>query len=279
MTIFITAAILICILWLLHYRQGQKTQTLQKQGLQNLIMVKQLIVNVQQHRGLSSAYLNGDLSKQQSMTQSKKQINLLIGSIEQSWIGSINERWSSFSDHWQRLINTHNKTSVLDNFKQHTKMISNLIFLLEDLAEYSDLNAEHLSDLPNIGLVWRELVVATESVGQSRAIGTGIATQGVCSQVDKIRLSYLQQDILDTRKTVLNNLPQLTNNYNQSTLIKAADQKLSELCQTIDKELLQAKKVVIDSNAYFNLATSTIEALNNIFDNQLGQVKQVLKLA
>ncbi len=264
----------------LHYRRTIQINLTQKRGIQQVVAIKQLISYIQQHRGLSSAWLNGDESKQANLTQLKKQISLLKNATASQISASVKSRWEAFDDHWQRLQNTQNKTSALDNFQQHTKLIANLIYMLEDVAEFHDLNGSQLKPLPEIGLVWRELVLATENIGQSRAIGTGAATSKKCSQVDKIRLAYLQQDIANTAESVLHQLPLLdrsSNDYQQLTL--AAKQKVSLLSETISNELIGGQVVNIDQTVYFNLATAAMDSLNQIFEYQINQVKQVLKLA
>lgn len=272
--------ILLLTLVALHYQNEAKITRIQRQGLHQIIKLKQLINLVQQHRGLSSAWLNGDSSKQANLTQIKKQITLIQSGLNKNISSDIESRWNAFEDHWQRLQETQNKSSAIDNFQQHTKLVANLMYLLEDIAEFSDLNCNQLKSLPGIGLVWRELVVVTENIGQSRAIGTGAATRKSCGQVDKIRLAYLQQNIAAASEQIIEQLPRIDNNaqaYQQLT--KAAKEKVNALSNTISSELLNAKKIKIDQSEYFEMATSAIESLNQIFDYQINQVKTKLKLA
>eukprot|EP00487_Bulimina_marginata_P001267 TRINITY_DN1270_c1_g1_i1.p1 TRINITY_DN1270_c1_g1~~TRINITY_DN1270_c1_g1_i1.p1 ORF type:complete len:106 (+),score=46.77 TRINITY_DN1270_c1_g1_i1:97-414(+) len=85
-------------------------------------------------------------------------------------------------------------------------MIANLLYVLEDEAESSHLSSLSLPTMPNVGFVWRELVASTEAIGQTRAIGVGVATIGNCNSVDKIRLSFLEQNIIKTSKDTLSKL-------------------------------------------------------------------------
>ena len=153
-------------------------------------------------------------------------------------------------------------------------MIANLLYLLEDEAERAQLNATSLPELPNIGFVWRELISTAESVGQSRAIGTGVATAKSCTSVDKIRLSFLEKHINSTSKDILKKLSSLEQFSSQhSMLISSAQTKMQQLIDTIENELIQASKISIDQNNYFNLASDTIKSLDNIFDSQVEQVR------
>ena len=96
----------------LHYRRTMQINLTQKRGIQQVVAVKQLISYIQQHRGLSSAWLNGDESKQANLTQLKKQISLLKNATASQISASVKSRWEAFDDHWQRLQNTQNKTTT-----------------------------------------------------------------------------------------------------------------------------------------------------------------------
>ena len=282
MEIYIIMLMLIVIFAvLLHYYKINKQKKLQLQGLVNIAHIKLLISIVQTHRGLSSAWLNGDLSKQAMLKTLEQQVNDQIESLENKSTVNENGRWASFTDHWSRLnqyFHSNNKDhDANNNFKQHTQMIANLLYLLEDEAERSHLCAMSLPKLPSIGFVWRELVVTTEIIGQSRAIGTGVATSKKCSSVDKIRLSFLQQNM---QKTINDTLPKLTTldrfTSEHSELLKAAKSKMEFLSKTIECELITANDININQDEYFALATNSIKALDEIFNHQMKQIENII---
>jgi len=254
-----------------------KQRELQLDGLMKVVELKSLISLLQQHRGMSSALLNGDTSVEAKLCQLDGQISSLINNLDNTDIGQLNSRWPSFLDHWHRLKQINDKTDSLNNFKQHTQLIANLLYLLEDEAEHSLLTSANITELPTLGYVWRELVQAAENVGQSRAIGTGVATQGSCDQVDKIRLSFLEQHISQTSSKILN---QLSCTEGQSSkhqkLVSNAASKMTNLTTVISSELLSNKEVKINQSEYFNIASETISALNDIFDHQVQQVRQLI---
>jgi hypothetical protein len=197
--------------------------------------------------------------------------------LQQDMAADENGRWDSFVDHWARINQPGNTNDADNNFKQHTQMIANLLYLLEDEAEHKHLNAMSLQALAHIGFVWRELVQTTEMIGQSRAIGTGIATRKICSSVDKIRLSFLQQNM---QKTINETLPKLGSLDSESeqhkALLTTAFATMQCIMETIKSDLIQADKITITQDQYFALATNSIKSLDEIFKHQLAQVKQVI---
>ncbi|TEW44488.1 hypothetical protein [Psychromonas algicola] len=261
----------------LHHYKIKKQKALQAQGLINISHIKRLISLIQSHRGLSSALLNGDDSKQVPLQALEQQVDIEITSLKDQAAIQETSRWSGFIDHWGRLNKKDNQRDSENSFKQHTQLISNLLYLLEDEAERSHLNAACLIELQTIGFVWRELVVTTETIGQSRAIGTGVATSKKCSSVHKIRLSFLQQHIKLTMNETLSKLSSLDAfSKKHSELLQIAKSKMEFFSNTIENELIKADPITINQDEYFALATDSIKALDDIFDHQMQQIQQTI---
>jgi hypothetical protein len=270
--IVVCVILVVTLILFIGYKKANNNKKRQIKGLLYIQSIKDIITMVQQHRGLSSALLNGDNSAQhklsslrQKVADKKKQLTVPLFTN--------NERWCAFTDHWQRLTQQNNNTSVANSFEQHTMMIRNLAYLLEDTAELSHLTAEFVPQLTQIGYVWRELVLATESIGQSRALGTGIAAKKLCSNVDKIRLNFLIKTMKNTTENTLQHLSYLPQEQHMhQNLVGKATENIAKLIQEIEKELIQAEIVSIDNKKYFDLATNTIEKMNDIFEHQVKQL-------
>jgi len=260
-----------------HYYQVKRKKHLQKEGLATILHVKSLVGLIQAHRGLSAAWLNGDKTKHSYLVALEQQINEELDYLHQQKTIIENSRWESFIDHWGRLIKYDAGCDVDNNFHQHTQLIIGLLYLLEDCAEFHCLNAMSLPKFPAIGLVWRELVTATESIGQSRGIGAGVATCKSCSSVNKIRLSFLLKHIQKTTNetlTRLSSLEEFTDKH--ANLLKVAQLKMKTLIDTIDKELISTDSITISQDVYFALATDCIKAVDHIFELQVQQIEQVI---
>ncbi|WP_435237547.1 hypothetical protein ACR30L_08305 [Psychromonas sp. PT13] len=275
-TIVLIVLILACVIFS-HYYQLKRKVRLQKEGLTIILHVKALLGLIQAHRGVSSAWLNGDKSKHASLVVLEQQINEELDYLHQQKTIIENSRWDSFIDHWGRLIKYDAGCDIDNNFHQHTQLIVGLLYLLEDCAEFHCLNAIALPKLPAIGLVWRELVGATESIGQSRGIGAGVATRKRCSSVNKIRLSFLQQNIQKTTNQTLTKLSSLDEfTAKHVDLLNVAQLKMMALSDTIDKELIETDNITINQDVYFALATDCIKAIDNIFELQVQQIEHII---
>lgn len=260
-----------------HYYKIKKQTVLKHNGLKNVTEIKLLISDIQTHRGLSSAWLNGDESKKSTLSNIKQNISTKIQYLEQQDSVNIRSRWKSFVDHWGRLNKSDSNRDPENNFIQHTQVISNLLYLLEDEAETSHLNAIAIPEFPNIGLVWRELAVTAEKIGQSRAIGTGVTTRQYCSSVHKIRLSFLKQHIEETMNEILSKLSYVDCfSHEHDQLLKDAKLKMEFLTLTMEHDLITPDEITINQDEYFNLATNAMIILDRIFAHQIKQIKHII---
>jgi len=276
MELFIVIFLLIGIALVFINRYKRKQQKkLQVQGLTNITHIKQLMSLVQIHRGLNSAFLNGDQSKASVISSTTNKIKSEIKYLELQDSIYQNHRWKTFNEEWVFLKEANNTRNADISFTLHTHLIVSLLYLLEDEAEGSYLNAMCLPQFPTIGFVWRELISTTEAIGQSRAIGMGVATSKKCSSVHKIRLSFLQQNMQKTMEETLPKLSSLAHfSQEHNELLSIAKSKVALLSLTIERELISADLVTIDQDEYFAQATNSIAALDNIFAHQVQQIEQ-----
>ncbi len=258
-------------------RQKRLLTNKQLNGINSTIKINNLVKSLQKHRGLSAAFCSGDDHVIHELRQLVINISSLILALNKIPLMTDNDRWLSFNDHWSRLSQHHKGTSAEDSFIQHTNIITNVLYLLEDIAEHHALTKEHLKNFGNIGLLWRELLAITESVGQSRAVGTRAVTIQYCSSVDKIKLKFLQQHISIVSEEVLNTL---LNHSQHKKFIELVEQSLTStnsLTTSISDDILNVDRIVIDRDTYFELATDTMEQLNKVFNYQVEQLQQSLR--
>ncbi|MDO7086417.1 hypothetical protein WNY51_00695 [Pseudocolwellia sp. AS88] len=272
----IVVGLFIIIAFSIRVAKRSKIKKSQLQGITYITQLKPLISLVQQHRGLTSAWLNGDENVKPKLVNLQNEIKQVIHLLNKTDLQA-NERWMSFYDHWQRMLEFKIKPSVSNSFDQHCSLIKNLSYLLEDTSESYFLTSEHHKGFPNIGYTWRELIVLTENIGQARAIGTGVSVQKHCSSVDKIRLSFLAENMTKVSTGTLNNLHYLSDEIEKhNNHIQIARSKIQELTLVIAKELVNSTDITIESQDYFSMASNTISAFDDIFYHQVDQLKRLI---
>jgi hypothetical protein len=269
----LTVLILVCVA--AFGIKGKKTKVIEHQldGLEQVSILKKLLGFLQKHRGVSAAYIQGDQNVFNDLVNLKSDISAVSLQLEAQL--EKNDRWIGFKDHWSRLSSIKQNVTAENSFKQHTHMISNVVYLLEDIAEKQLLTAEYLPHFTHIGYVWRELVSVTESVGQSRAVGTSAVTAGSCSSVERIRLKFLRQHITQVSEKVLKSLRNTDQEMNN--LIDDSLTKTRYLTSVIVNEILDTESIAMSRSTYFDLATDAMAALNTVFTYQVQQIQQDLK--
>lgn len=256
----------------LYSLKKKKLRALQLSGVDQVEKIKLLISLLQSHRGLSAAKCQQDSSVDKQLTALKNKIQQQ--SIHLGHVIPNQERWLAFTDHWQRLGTDQGAKLAENNFKQHTHMIANVIYLLEDVAQYHALNINELPNFRHVSLLWGELVNVIECVGQSRAVGTGAVTAGRCNSVELIRLKFLIKHINELSFTVLKELKQVVGV--PKSLISDSYDSIEQLTTTISTKIIDCDTIDITRVEYFDLATKVMEVLDQVFDHQVKQLKGVL---
>jgi hypothetical protein len=149
--------VLSLVLIILIGMKRQKNKLIKKQlsGINSIVKMNDLIKSLQKHRGLSAAFCSGDDHVIHELRELVTQISSLVSVLDKAQTISANDRWFSFNDHWSRLSRHQQGISAEDSFKQHTNIIANILYLLEDIAEQHALTKEHLDGFINIGFLWR----------------------------------------------------------------------------------------------------------------------------
>lgn len=260
--------------------QSKQTRRAQRQklGLINIGKIKNLTSLAQKHRGTCVAYLQGDKSVQTSIDDLRSDIEDLIANLNKEPQLQQQERWLSFIDHWQRFKQHSLQLSVTNSFEQHNNLISNLLFLFEDMAEYQGLTKNKFSQLANIALVWRELPLTVEYIAQARAIGSAVTVARKCAQADKVKLGDLQKKIGQLSRIVFHYvLNNAKHNNNYEKIIQLANEACKQLTHTIQRELIDKAQVTLTPENYFAQASQAMEATNKVLENELQQLSLVLE--
>ena len=130
------------IAWISFVSRKKRVKAIQKSGVESIKQLKKLVGWLQAHRRLSAAKCNGDNSVDSNLNSLKRNIEKQIKAMPSSV--TEHERWQLFIDHWQRVAKKNAFDSAENSFQQHTQIIGNIAYLLEDTAEQHLLNTNHL---------------------------------------------------------------------------------------------------------------------------------------
>lgn len=254
-----------------HYHKKENLRRAQ-QILMNARDIKVLIGLSQKHRGHTATFLQGNAESEQHIIAMQAQIQETIQRLSGSTDLIKQSRWQSYMDHWQRLSGTCMTLTVPNSFLQHTNMIENLLYILEDVAEEFQFIAEE-QDPEFSQFVWRDFPLAIEFIGQARATGSAVATKGGSTQIDKVKLGYLQEKIAELTGRVFRQLESHTA-QTQMPGIRNARENCEDFLSLIKREFIDSDKTTVSAKHYFETATLVMDELNIILDEQISALIQ-----
>lgn len=272
-----TLLLVILIVTIITWRQ-KKSWRQYSASLPNIIHLKSLITLLQKHRGMCASYLQGDQKSLGIIKSLQTKITPMVEQLNSAYMINQHQRWLGFIDHWHRLQDHAIKLSVEKSFEQHTDLVANLLYLLEDVAEQQGLDKSTFVHIPHISMLWRELPFTAEYIGQSRALGMAVTTAGLATQVDKVKLGYLETKISQLAKDVFQQIQASgAGKSEQQQFIQLASDSCRNFTHIIQKELLTATEVTIPPNDYFTAATQSMDAIHRILDSELQELSVFVK--
>lgn len=225
------------------------------QGIEYIKQLRSLLAYVQQHRGLTSGFINGNRGVKPDIDTLALKIKRTVVDVEYSgsWIRD-NVKWASLVDHWTRVGTIFLQGDADKNFKQHNILIANILYLIDDVADIHHL-AKITGDTMDTD--WRYLLSIAEYIGQARALGTGVAAKGECSSVLRVQLNHLRNKIASSI---------------DSSWPDTSRTEIQQLLRCIETQLV-IDHPSIQAGDYFTLATRCIEHVLDQFDRQIDRLQ------
>jgi hypothetical protein len=147
-------------------------------------------------------------------------------------------------------------------------MIDGQLSLLDDVMRAHDLHRMMLDRFTRISEICIDTLRVAETVGQTRAVGSGICAHGTCEGADKIILDFLRISVQATTSELIKEINGIKNNDLQSELQLASrsiDKTVGQLLSIIDKDVIKDGHISVDSNDYFGVATKAIDEVLKVF--------------
>lgn len=221
-----------------------------------------LLEHLQQHRGMSSAWLAGDKSFAERLRGKRAAVEAIFPRLQAAILLESNKprpcltanEMNLFRFKWRTLVDQLATMSVEDCIAGHSQLISLLLVWLADLGE-ARIELPAVDRVPH-GLVRNyvyRLPTLAECLGQARAIGSSVAARHHCSPVARVRLLFL----LNRAESLLAQASEGGNVVSG----RQAGSAVATLATTIRQEMLATTTVSIAADHYFSTATQAIDAV------------------
>jgi hypothetical protein len=248
-------------------KREEKTRI--EHGILLTVHLKRIIDSCQKHRGTSNALNQGNTKVKPQLVNLQGDIDRLISSNESQRLKHF-PQWESFTEHWPRLkkhalagdLKSHNLV------RQHSLMIDGQLSLLDDVMRDHDLHRMMLDRWTRVSEVCLDTLRVAETVGQTRAVGSGICARGSCEGADRIILDFLRISVQSTTHELVKQINAIKNDDLHGTLqtaSKSIDDSINKLLQMVEGDVMKDGQLQVDSNDYFNVSTRAIDEVLKVF--------------
>ena len=259
----VLAAALTPFAWKALRAAGRRPQASLPEVLAASRVLFELVVNLQQHRGMSSAWLSGDASFAPRLREKQAVIDNLLPALQRDARSETARHAPCFTGNevslfifrWRSLVDALAGKTPEQSIAEHSQLISQL---LNWLAAVGEARLEPLLDRADqVGTVRNfayRLPALAECLGQMRAIGSSVAARKACSPVARVRLMFLVSKVEGLLEQALR-----ASNAGQSS--PRARSAIIELIGLVRSGILAGDGIKVSPEQYFGVATRAVDGV------------------
>lgn len=256
-------------------------------GIQYIAPVITFLKHAQQHRGASVLRARGDESFQTFLDA--KELEMLsdiarvdaADNISGAAFRSTNA-WAAVKGKWLVLHAEYTILSSAENLAHHTELISDIIDLIHDIGDESNLILDsELSSYETMNAIINILPALTETIGQARAFGLGVADPNNISdnerrefityaKIARIENAKLQNDM----REAFEQDPDLQTEFERP--LAEAESAIVSFIELTDK-VVDLKKIPMSFPDYNTYMTRIIDAQFRLVERQIGALTRLLE--
>lgn len=260
-TLVLLAAVLI-MFWQRHLNRLQGSRQSLAEVLATSQLLFNLVIQLQQHRGMSSAWLSGDRSFLPRLKEKQALINTLLPDLQRDARREganhapclTSNDFALFVFRWRSLVDVLADKQPEQSIAEHSQLIA---LLLNWLAALGEARLEPLVGGHQLGLVCNyahRLPTLAECLGQARAIGSAVAARHACSPVARVRLMFL----IGRAEALLEQATQANDGGRVTLQARVA---IRDLTHTVRTNMLLSDGVSVTPENYFAVATRAIDSV------------------
>lgn len=250
----------------------------ERRGLAYIKVARLPIQFIQQHRGLTSAYHGGAEHLRKDIIDKRKQADEAMGQLAQvdQQLGTVlrtGDQFAVIQQQWQQIEENALTMTSAESLASHSALVSSIMALIAHVADSSEITLDPQLDSYYLGdALVSKLLGLTESMGKSRAVGSGVAAAGEFTPDSFIQLSILLNEIENNQKSLASGLNAAFNTNPQigRLLQQAREDNLhavEDIRDMLNTRLLKAEQINVDSKTVFDTATQAINTSYALFDS------------
>jgi methyl-accepting chemotaxis protein len=266
--VVVVAIAIVLLLSTIYARLNQEILVAQQEisGLQMLKPANRVVQFMQQHRGMSFGFLNGDSTMRAPLAEKEKQVSHALAETDAVLSRELREsnEWKNIRTTWEELRSQGLGLQPAENLRRHTELISGNLEFMVDIADKSGLTLDSSeSSYYLIDTIVTKLPRLLEPLGISRAQGTGILASRQLTQERRSSLTVLIERITSSLhdgnhniKKVVKSVPEL-----DAKLIGPINEfsaEVNEIFKLLQDDVF-SEKFETQPKAYFALTTKVID--------------------
>lgn len=271
---------LLPFLWLLSKQLQASSQAIAaaeqvEQGVVLALELKPLMLNVARHRGTMAQYLGGDESRATDLDAIAAQVKQQWQSLAPQLPKAIAQEFSALENPWQKLQRAQIARNPAQSFVDHTQLIARMQRLLSLLMDHYGIELQkNRTDYYLSQLVLFQIPQLQELLGQLRGRGAGALVDQQLSTAERATLVGMQFGLVRSTADVqlamefINSHASIKQQLAQS--VQQVEQELAGFDDLLNRQVLQAERLQIDSASFFARATQAIAAVADM-DKQASQ--------
>jgi methyl-accepting chemotaxis protein len=234
----------------------------EKQGLPVEQALMELLLALQQHRGLSGAYLNGDAAFRSKMFAVQRQIDARISEAQgqcPQLTALAAEQWRAVREQWCALRDIVERLPAAESFARHSALINQLLELKSRYADACGMTLDpHPASYGLLDALVAKVPATLEHVAQARGMGTGIAARGSMSFEERMRMVALST-------LIRHSLASLRQALATAGAHSGSLQEIDGFLRLINQSLVNSAEVRLNPESYFAQGSQAIEAGHRLY--------------
>jgi len=259
----------------------------ERTGLSYIKSLRQPIEHIQQHRGMSAAFLNGATSFRERIIQKQSTVDQKLAELAEvdSRLGEqlgTHGAVANLLQQWRYIKNNGMDMPAAQAIKLHSTLVAEMLSLASKVADASEITLDPDLDSYYIGdALISGLPNLVENMGQARAVGSMVAANSAFPNPQtRTKLAVLSNNIslyfnglssglqaaYSANKVVAKKLATATESNN------SAIRGIQEL---LTSKLLDAELITIDSETVFNATTAAITGSYKLYDSLVPELARL----
>ena len=256
----------------------------EREGLEYVLSLRQMLERVPYHRAAATALLNGDTAVQPIIERTEAQIAEAIEAVNKvdARMGrrlGTTQSWEAVRASWNDLRENYARLKSDDSFQRHTQLIGQIIQHIRLVGDKTGLTTDpELDTYYLVDSMLQQIPWTVEYLGQLASYGSGVAARQSMTAAEEAQIRYLVRQVSSSIESLQRNYRSAFG-YNDEVREKL-DETLATamnaagfLRNLTQKELLESTSISVQPVAYIENGTSAVQKLFALHDETASTVR------